>query len=92
MISTFPPLLWLGEQTIEDKVNFLSNEFDLDDEELRVVLMTYPQILGLSIDKNLRLKVDYFTGEDIALSRHKLKELVLYQVSDFCINRDESMI
>jgi hypothetical protein len=72
-------------------VNFLETEFELheyDDNEdkdefqseLRDILVTYPQIMGLSVDKNLKKKVDYFIGDDVGLSRQQLKELVLYQV------------
>ena len=80
MISNFPPILWLSHKTVDEKVNFLETEFELDEYELRDVLVTYPQILGLSVKKNLRLKVDYFIGDDVGLSRQALKELVLYQV------------
>ena len=81
IISTFPPLLWLSESNINDKVRFLEQEFELDEDELRDILVSYPQIMGLSVEKNLRFKVDYFIGDDDSrLSRQKLKELVLYQV------------
>ncbi len=86
IVSAFPPVLWLSEANIKQKVHFLSTEFELDDEEIRIVLVTYPQIMGLSVDKNLKNKVDYFIGDigeggGVGLSRKKLKELVLYQVS-----------
>lgn len=73
-------MLWLSHSTIQEKVNFLATEFELDDAELRNILVTYPQVLGLSVEKNLQLKVDYLTSEDVGLSRQRLKELVLYQV------------
>ena len=80
MISTFPPLLWMAHPSIETKVEFLSNEFKLRDDELRDMLVTYPQLLGLSISKNLQLKVDFFTGTEVSMSRQRLKEMIIYQV------------
>lgn len=78
ILSTYPPILWLSNDTIELKVQFLVREFELDDDELREILVTYPQILGLSLENNLQPKVDYFTLE---LSRQHFKEMVMYQVS-----------
>lgn len=87
IISSFPPLLWLSKANIKEKVLFLEKEFELDNDELRDIIVTYPQILGLSVRSNLRQKIDYFIGDDdddegenVSLSRHELKELVLYQV------------
>ena len=89
IVSAFPPVLWLSETNIQQKVHFLSTELELDNEDVRDLLVTYPQIIGLSVDKNLRHKVDYFIGEGdtgegggVGLSRQKLKELVMYQVSE----------
>lgn len=88
ILSSFPPLLWLSKANIEEKVAFLETEFELDDDESRDLFVTYPKILGLSIKTNLKKKIDYFLDQDsdvfgfgdVALSRQKLKELVLYQV------------
>jgi len=79
VISTFPPLLWLSESNVQEKVNFLEKEFELDDDDLRDIIVTYPQIMGLSVEKNLKLKVDFMLSEHVALTRIELKDLVLYQ-------------
>jgi len=70
----------MAHPSIETKVEFLSNEFELRDDELRDMLVTYPQVLGLSISKNLQLKVDFFTGTEVSMSRQRLKEMIIYQV------------
>ena len=87
-------MLWLSKANIEEKVTFLESEFELDDDDLRDLFVTYPKILGLSIKTNLRKKIDFFLGQDsdgdigdVGLSRQKLKELVLYQVC-ICLSMD----
>jgi len=83
VISGFPPILWLSEANLLDKVEFLRNKFDFDGEELRDVLVTYPQVLGLGIEQNLRAKVDFLLLDSesggAGLTRAELKEFVLYQ-------------
>ena len=99
VVSGFPPLLWLKRETIMEKVNFLREALGINDdikeqqEELRDLFVTYPQILGLSLENNLRPKIDYFlafpldddnqisNGGGAGLTRLKLKEFVLYQPS-----------
>ena len=83
MVSGFPPVLWLSEENLLEKVEFLRNTFDFDSEEMRDVFVTYPQILGLGIETNLSRKVDFFLScvdaGGAGLTKNQLKEFVLYQ-------------
>lgn len=89
VVGTFPPTLWLGEATLSSKLEFLRESLGLDPPELRAVVVSYPQVLGLSLENNLRVKVEFFLGGGggagadgaigCGLSREQLKEFVLYQ-------------
>jgi hypothetical protein len=85
VISGFPPVLWLSELNLSEKVDYIQDEFDFDSEELRDVLVTFPQVLGLSIKKNLKPKIDFLSRSaengGAGLSKEQLKEFVLYQPS-----------
>lgn len=83
IISGFPPVLWLSEGNLVNKILFLQKEFDFRNEEMRDILVTFPQMLGLSTETNLRPKIDFLLlpsqSGGAGLSREELKELVLYQ-------------
>lgn len=83
----FPPLLWVSEENTQSKLDFLSDALDLSTAELRTIVVTYPQVLGLSLDKNLKPKTEFFLDDassnnttfNCGLSKRQLKEFVLYQ-------------
>jgi hypothetical protein len=83
VISKFPPILWLSEENLRSKLAFLSDSLELSGQELRTIVVTYPQILGLSVEKNLQHKMEFFLNyseENCGiLSKAQLKEFVLYQ-------------
>lgn len=81
MISAFPPVLWLSEDNIEDKLGFLRDQFSFDKVEMRDILVTYPQILGLSVEKNLKPKISFLLDKEDGggLTKQELKDFVLYQ-------------
>eukprot|EP00979_Chaetoceros_neogracilis_P012629 scaffold3389_cov188-Chaetoceros_neogracile.AAC.4 len=83
MVSGFPPVLWLSETNLMEKINFLRKQFDFEDYELRDTLVTYPQILGLSIETNLQPKITFLLLDSAkggaGLTKEELKELVVYQ-------------
>jgi len=83
MVSGFPPVLWLSETNLMEKINFLRKQFDFEDYELRDTLVTYPQILGLSIETNLQPKITFLLLDSAkggaGLTKEELKELVIYQ-------------
>ena len=54
VVAKFPPTLWLSEENLQSKLDFLSESMDLNGAELRTIIVSYPQILGLSLDNNLR--------------------------------------
>lgn len=60
ILYLFPPLLWLSEQNMMTKIKFLSKELMLTNDETRNVIITMPQILGLSLECNLRPKIEFF--------------------------------
>ncbi len=90
LVAKFPPILWLSEDNLQSKLDFLCESLDLKGSELKTIIVSYPQILGLSLDNNLQPKVDFFLdGSDKStgdhhfsyrgLSKNQLKEFVLYQ-------------
>ena len=60
LITFFPPLLWLSEANICAKIDFFREELDLSEKELCDMLITMPALLGLSVEGNLRPKINYF--------------------------------
>lgn len=55
---------WSRSQPIRTHTCSLNEQaLDASREEARDVVVKYPQVLNLSMDKNLRLKIDFFTKE-----------------------------
>ncbi|KAL7538085.1 hypothetical protein ACHAXR_008285 [Thalassiosira sp. AJA248-18] len=95
VVGLFPPTLWLSEENLQAKIDFLSESLGLNELELRAIIVSYPQILGLSLENNLTPKINFFLGADIrddnsstsrmsgdincVLSKDQLKEFVIYQ-------------
>jgi len=84
VVGKFPPTLWLSEENLQSKLDFLSESLGLEPSELRAIVVSYPQVLGLSLENNLRVKIDFFLGDksqdgNCGLGRDQLKEFVLYQ-------------
>jgi hypothetical protein len=90
LVAKFPPILWLSEDNLQSKLNFLSESLGLEGSELKAIVVAYPQILGLSVHNNLQPKMDFFldgVGESAddyhsihcGLTKSQLKEFVLYQ-------------
>ena len=94
VVAKFPPTLWLSEENLQSKLDFLSESMDLNGAELRTIIVSYPQILGLSLDNNLKVKVMFFLGPtehheegsttadhsiNSWLNKSQLKDYVLYQ-------------
>ena len=65
VVAKFPPTLWLSEENLQSKLNFLSESLNLDGSELRSIIVSYPQILGLSLQNNLRHKMDFFLDASV---------------------------
>jgi mTERF domain-containing protein len=78
VVSKFPPTLWLSEGNLRSKLDYLVTSLGLVGPDLRNIIVTYPQILGLSLEGNLVPKVDFFI-DDAGLCRDQLREFVLYQ-------------
>lgn len=78
--SKFPPIFWLSEENLLSKIDFLRTAMALKEDEMRDLLVTYPQILGLSLEGNLIPTVAFLLDEDGAgLTREQLNYFVLYQ-------------
>jgi len=78
--SKFPPVFWLPECNILSKMAYLKEALELSTSELRNVLVTFPQVLGLSLEKNLQPTIEFLLSEDGAeLDVKYLKYFVLYQ-------------
>ena len=93
VVSKFPPTLWLSEDNLQCKLDFLFDELGLEGSDLRTIIVSYPQVLGLSLQNNLKPKVDFFLDAEessgdsaeihssirCGLSKDQLREFVLYQ-------------
>ena len=78
--SKYPPLFWLKEENVVPKMEFLQQTLELSAGELRDILVTYPQLLGLSLEGNLRPTVQFFLSDDGAdLTVSQLGYFVSYQ-------------
>ena len=74
VVTGFPPTLWLREENIMNKVDVLRRELVLEDEELRNIMVTYPSVLGYSIENNILPKIQFLlanrkpnSGTDVAV-------------------------
>jgi mTERF domain-containing protein len=63
VITGFPPTLWLGEENIMNKVYVLCRELELEEDDLRNIMVTYPNILGYSIENNILPKFQFLLGD-----------------------------
>jgi hypothetical protein len=93
VVSKFPPTLWLSEDNLQCKLDFLFDELGLEGSDLRTIIVSYPQVLGLSLQNNLKPKVDFFLDAEesagdsaeihssirCGLSKDQLREFVIYQ-------------
>ena len=78
--SKYPPLFWLSEENVVPKMEFLQQTLELSAGELRDILVTYPQLLGLSLEGNLRPTVEFLLSDDGAdLTVPQLSYFVSYQ-------------
>lgn len=60
VVAKFAPTMWLSEENLKSKLDFLSESLGMKNFELRTVVLTYPQILGLSIESNVAPKMRFF--------------------------------
>eukprot|EP00984_Skeletonema_dohrnii_P012074 scaffold4857_cov132-Skeletonema_dohrnii-CCMP3373.AAC.4 len=60
VVAKFAPTLWLSEKNLSSKLDFLSKSLGMKTFELRTVVLTYPQILGLSVENNVTPKMHFF--------------------------------
>lgn len=60
VVAKFAPTLWLSEENLRSKLDFLSKSLGMKNFELRTVILTYPQILGLSVENNVTPKMHFF--------------------------------
>jgi hypothetical protein len=81
--SKYPPSFWLAEENTGPKLEYLQQTLELGIGELsylREIIVTYPQLLGLSLEDNLRPTVEFFLSEDGAdLAVSQLRYFVSYQ-------------
>ena len=71
-ISMFPPCLWLRTDNLDSKISYLERTFSYSSEDLRNLLVTMPQVLGLALDENIRATVEFYLAK--GLSREELGE------------------
>jgi mTERF domain-containing protein len=78
MVSSYPPILWLRQDLLSDKLGFLQATLELSKAELRYLVTSFPQLLGLSIEQNLKPKCQFLLQH---MSLEQLREFCLYQPS-----------
>ena len=94
IVAKFAPTLWLSQENLKSKLDFFSSSLNMKSFELRIVILTYPQILGLSIENNVTPKLQFFLDPEefdgmqnvnesdfinCGLKKSELKDFVLYQ-------------
>lgn len=60
VVARFAPTLWLSEENLKSKLDFLADSLGMHNFELRIVVLSYPQILGLGIESNMVPKMRFF--------------------------------
>jgi mTERF domain-containing protein len=78
IVSSYPPTLWLRDELLQNKLDFLETTLELNKAELRYVATSFPQLLGLSVDQNLRPTCQFLLEN---MSLEQLREFCLYQPS-----------
>ena len=78
VVAYFPPIFWLSQEILLHKVEYLKRKLDLSPEEIRGVVLTFPQVLGLSVDQNLEPTIDFYRT---CMTEKQLKDFFLYQPS-----------
>lgn len=76
LVTHYPPLLWLSSELLAHKLAFLQDALDLTRDETEILIETYPQVLGLSVDNNLSPTISFLREH---LSVEELREFCLYQ-------------
>lgn len=93
IVTLFPPLLWLSEANLNNKILFLTKELNLSNDELRSIIVTMPALLGLSVECNLRPKINFFLQsedtEEEASSMAILETLSRSEEEDDNYDREE---
>lgn len=78
IICKFPPLVWLKADLVDQKVTFLQERLQLSLPQVRYLVASFPQVLGLSVEQNLEKKVDFLLD---FLTLEELQDFLLYQPS-----------
>lgn len=86
IVSRFPPIFWLSPDLLQHKVNYLSQKVDLTADEMKGVILTFPQILGLSVDQNVEPTITFLLT---SLTQKELKTFFLYQPSLFAYSLEK---
>ena len=60
VVARFAPTLWLSEENLKSKLDYLAESLGMHNFELRIVVLSYPQILGLGIESNMAPKMRFF--------------------------------
>ena len=76
LVTHYPPLLWLSSDLLKRKFYFIQQSLELTREEMECVVESYPQVLGLSLENNLKPTIRYL---QTYLSEEQLRDFVLYQ-------------
>ena len=75
VVSMFPPIMWLSRTNLDDKLTYLQTTFGWDDCDVRAVVLGMPQVLGLGLDGNIKVTVEYYLGQGIG--KEQLGEAVM---------------
>jgi len=60
VVTMFPPIMWLSRKNLEDKVGYLQDTFGWDERDVRKMVLNMPQVLGLALEGNIKLTVEYY--------------------------------
>ena len=74
-VALYPAILWLSPDLLKSKVDFLKDALCLNSDEMEILLETFPQVLGLSVENNLEPKITFLKN---FLTEDELKDFVMY--------------
>ena len=76
MVMRFPSVLGYNKASVEPKLDWLQKRLDLDEAQLKKVVLMLPSLFNYSVEDNLAPKLD-FLAREIGLSRAELRDWVV---------------
>eukprot|EP00638_Chattonella_subsalsa_P007983 CAMPEP_0117746538 /NCGR_PEP_ID=MMETSP0947-20121206/8003_1 /TAXON_ID=44440 /ORGANISM="Chattonella subsalsa, Strain CCMP2191" /LENGTH=365 /DNA_ID=CAMNT_0005563875 /DNA_START=97 /DNA_END=1194 /DNA_ORIENTATION=- len=69
LMVILPQLFWMKKSTLEPKVEFLQEDVGLTSAQVGQLALAYPSLLTLSLENNLKPKVEYLLNKGLGKKR-----------------------